>query len=361
MASEFAKGGWPADEPDAEAAGAEAQPAAEGAETELAGTAPAAEDANAPEKETEAEVETTTEAGELPAEVLAQVEAWENAGGALPQALQGIVDGRIKRELGKVKDLETAKTNAEAEVERLKAELEAKGTAATPPGTGTEAQLTDRINAARKFLREARPFVGGYATEEQKARMEQFMEKQGLNENSLRQYMDEVGDWLTTDAVAEQQRLQQFKQAEQAAQPFFEKRFPSLLKKDSDAAKVATEILRLTPELKQRTPAHQLVVATYILGKLAADHLLAANSEGDVVEQLRSALAKGAPIGTKTANGKPAGLPGKAPAKTPTGSPVPATRTSSTGKQAQLDQQSVKLSENPTPDNVTELLRTALR
>lgn len=299
----------------------------------------------------------------MPEHLEAELAQWEEAGGTLPASLQKLVERRIGKVVGEREAAETRATTAEAEITRLQGELEVRGQKAEVRSPmDNEQQLTAKVNASRKFLKDARPYVGGYASEEQKARVAEFMAKGGLDENGLRQMMDEVGDWLTTEVPQQMQQIQQFKQQEAEATPIMAARFPTLAKKDSPEAKTAAEILQLIPELKSRTPAHGLAIGTYVLGKIAAEHLLAMSPTGDMVAALKTLLAKHAPLPVKGPNGvgKPGALPGRAPVKLPTGG-TPAAAPRVNGKQAELDQASAELEKNPTVENVTKSLRIAFR
>lgn len=330
-------------------------------------------DAQAPEfsEEQRAWIEAQPEAGsqksdggELPSEVLAQVKAWETAGGALPPALQAIVDKRIGREVHKSKEIEQRATAAEAEVERLNAELETRNSerGAAPSGVMDEAALGKLTNASKAFLADARPYVGGYATEEQTARMEKFMQERGLDDKALRQQMDTIGDWLTDEAPAQRQRLAAFKQQQAQAEPIVAARFPGLNDKNSETAKVAAEVVKMMPELASRTPAAKLALGVYALGKLAFEHLSKANNEGDVVAALQEVLTKHVPLPVN-GNGNGHGkffLPGRAPKPAPTGRPMIAPRVNG-NRAGQEEAASEELRKNPSADNVTESLRIALR
>lgn len=301
---------------------------------------------------------------ELPAEVLSQVKAWEDAGGALPPQLQAIVDKRIGREVGKVKELEAKAQTAEAEVQRLTAELETRGQRTEGSHGLDEKSLTQLVEVSKKFQSDARAFLGGYADDAQTERLTKHMEKAGQDEKGLRRQLDEVNDWLTQDVPALRQRVQAFRHSESQIAPIVSARFPSLEKKDSEENKWAAEVKQLMPELATRTPAHRLALGVYALGKVAWDHLSKASAEGDVIEALKSVLGKHVPL---PANGNGNGnghakffLPGKAPAKGPTGGRAfIAPRVE--GKRGQEEAASEALRNNPTAENVTESLRIALR
>lgn len=360
LASEFART-EPEVEPATPAPGPEVPPAVTGADGTQPGTPP---ETPAPGTGAETPPESPdARTPELPAEVLEQVQAWETAGGALPPALQSIVDGRIKRELGKVKDLEARATTAEAEVQRLTTELDGnKGPRAETAGGTDEKSLDALAKASKAFQADARAFIGGYADEKQTQRIEKHMESTGMDEKGLRRQLDEVNDWLTNDLPQKRQAVQAFKAAEAEVSPIVKARFASLEKADGEEAKWAREIAQLIPELSQRTPAHKLAVGVYALGKVAWDHLSQASKDGDVIESLRGLLQRHVPLTKTGTNGtpKPGVLPGKAPVKTPTGSPLASTRTAPS-RQAEQEEASRKIQENPTAENVTESLRMALR
>jgi uncharacterized small protein (DUF1192 family) len=301
----------------------------------------------------------------LPAEVLEQVKAWEDAGGALPPPLQTILDKRIGREVGKVKELEQRATTAEAEVTRLTTELETRNSErpAAVSGGLDEKSLSQMVETSKKFQADARAVFGGYADEQQKTRLEKHMQATGQDENAIRRQLDEVNDWLSEEVPQLRQRVQTFRATEAKIIPIVKARFPSLEQKGGDAAKWAEEVTRLMPELSSRTPAHKLALGVYALGKVAWDHLSQASADGDVIEALKSVLGRHVPL---PANGHGQGgprffLPGKAPAKAPTvgGRAFIAPRVE--GRAAQEEALSQKLRDHPTAENVTESLRSALR
>lgn len=299
--------------------------------------------------------------GTLPEHLEAELAQWEERGGALPASLQKLVERRIGKVVGEREAAETRATTAEAEVSRLTTELASKGEGrGAPASVPAEARLQASVAASTKFLKDARPYVGGYATPEQKARVEKFMQDASLDDNGLRQRMDEVTDWLTIDVPKQEKQITEFKQQEAQFAPLMAARFGSLRKKDSPELKIAGEILSIFPELTTRTPGHGLALGTYVLGKIAAAHLLAASKDGDVVETLKALLTKHAPIPAKGAAAKPGVLPGKAPARVPTGGSPIAGRAPN-GAAVQQDQASQELRDNPTAENVEKSLRMALR
>jgi hypothetical protein len=331
----------------------------------------AAADAQAPEftAEQRAWIEAQSEAGvqspesrveELPAEVLAQVQAWEQSGGALPKPLQDILDKRIGREVGKVKDLEQRATKAEAEVERLTAELETgPQRAPTNDGAFDEKSLNKLVDTAKKFQADARAMLGGYASDEQRERLEKHMQQSGQDENAMRRQLDEVNDWLSEEVPQLRQRVHEFRSKEAELLPIVQNRFPSLEERTSEDAKFASEVAKLMPELRQRTPAHKVAQGVYVLGKVAWEHLSKASAEGDVVQALRDLLQRHVPL-PHGPNGKGKFfLPGKAPKKAPTGRGFVAPRVD--GNRAQEEAASAELASNPTAENVIKSLKIALR
>jgi len=299
--------------------------------------------ADPPETETtENPTPSATPEGELPAAVLQQVEAWEQTGGALPAPLQAILDKRISREVGKVKDLEHRATTAEAEVTRLTGELETRSASRTT-GNMDEKSLQKLVDASKKFQADARAFLGGYADEDQSKRLEAHMQSAGQDEKALRRQLDEVNDWLTEEVPQVRERIKSFRaqelQVEAAAKQFF----PFLDDKTSPDYLKAQEVIQLFPEVKQRTPAWKLALGIYTLGFKEFEKLQAA------------AKAK-----TNGNGAKPGVLPGKAPVKSPTGGSPAAARIANP-RAAEEEQASQSLRENPSAENVTNALRMALR
>jgi hypothetical protein len=233
--------------------------------------------------------------------------------------------------------------------------------AAAPANVLDEKTLTGMVDASKRFQADARAYIGGYADEQATARIEKHLETTGLDDKGLRRQLDEVNDWLTGSVPGIRQNLQQFKATEAKVTPIVKARFPTISDPTTPEGKMAAEVAKMMPELKQRSPAHAFSTAVYALGMAAYEHMAAATPEGDIIAAVRDVLKKHVPL--PAANGapaKPAALPGKPPAKAPiAGSPV---RTPSVPrKDAESENASSKLREAPTAANMEETLKLALR
>lgn len=307
---------------------------------------------------------------ELPEHLEAELKQWEEQGGPLPASLQTMFNKRVGKA---IKERDDAKAEAEAartELEAAQAELEQARTNGKAPvnltGGLTPETLEQSVQVAKRLVADVRALAGDYATDEQRARLDGYAKKLGLDEAGLKRSADEWSEWLRDDVPQLRQGITQFKAAEREVAQLTGGRFASLKKKDAPEAAWAKEVRELVPELAQRTPAHELSIGVYVLGKLAWDHLSKASETGDVIEALRGVLTKHVPLPVaKPANGKPVpriagALPGKAPVKSPiTGAPTPRPRT--TGREAEQEVLSKKLKENPTGENAVAMLASALR
>jgi hypothetical protein len=300
----------------------------------------------------------------LPEHLEAELKAWETAGGELPPGLQKLVEKRIGKIVSEREGQKERADTAEAEVARLTGELQARGNGA-PPAVGAvdEKALTGMVTAAEKFRADARAYIGGYADEEAAARIENHLEKAGMDDKGLRRQLDEVNDWLTAGAPKAREQLQEFKRTEAKIAPVVKSRFPTIEDASTPEGKHAAEIERFLPELKQRSPAHAFSKAVYALGLEVFNHMSAASAEGDVIAAVRAVLKEHVPLpgaNGQAATGKKLFLPGKRPPSTAprAGSPVNAPR--GNRRDQEQEQQSATLRENPTAENMTATLAAAL-
>lgn len=310
---------------------------------------------NSPDVESATDTETNTHAEDVPAEIADDVAAWEANGGRLPPKLQSIVDKRIGREVGKVKDLEARATTAEAELERLKGELETErarpqtstASSALPNAVTTEKDLNALLTTSKRFQADARAYLGGYADDPQAERIKSHLERTGKDENALRRQLDEVNDWIAEEAPQLRERVKAFSTAERQALNVAKEKFAFLDDPKSPDAQLAAEILQIVPELKSRTPAWKLAMGVYALGMREWKRM--------------QATATASTNGNGNGNGhSKAVLPGKAPARTATGGSAPHARVNNP-KAAAEEAASEELRQNPTADAVTKALRLSLQ
>ena len=314
-----------------------------------------AESTEAAETTEATEGEEATEAEELEQALADPVKEWiENGKGKLPSELQAIVDKRIGKLTGEREAERSARETAEQERDAARAEaaeLRSKGGAAHSPGPleiRTEAELDDEQHRASQLIEDAEAYLDNSATDEERATMERYMAKNGLDEKGMKRLVRQFGTHLRDNLPAERQRLVQFRQQEQAAEPEAQKYYPWLSdKKDPRYAK-AQEALRGFPDLPRRTPVHKLLLGALITGLTDLETRRAAETAG------KNGNGKPAPAG------KAAVIPRKAPPKPPGGGAAPgAARTNGNATEEAARQ---KLQTNGyTRANVTELLKSSLR
>lgn len=313
-----------------------------------------------PEAEGEAvEQPETPEESPLPQDAQAALEAWEATGGPLPKALQSLVDKRIGKLTG-ARDAEKARADkAETELKRVAAEAEAlrndpnRPAHVTPSAVMDDAHLTKLATTAEKFLAEAENYLDDTATDEERGRVEKFMQSERLDANGLKRRIRETNTWLTRELPEAKRQVQAFKAQEAATEPVVKARFPWLDDKSRPEYATAQQVLGIMPELRQRTPAHRVAVGTYVLGMKVMDHLAKAGIQTDAGAAIDEALAKAFPVNGATAP-KAKTPPPKAPVS---GAAAPAARAAGTRTDEAARQ---KFNQRPTRESATELARAAL-
>jgi hypothetical protein len=363
---------------DAPPGGEEVQPAGEGedqrtaAQQEQERLQALADESGKTVEEIQAEEAAAANANgnELPEQLQAEFAQWEETGGELPPALQKLIEKRIGRFVGEREELTRQLDETKSEVTRLTGELEtaqAAGPVPAPVGAIDEKELAKLETASEAFVTDAEAYLGDYADDAARARIEKHMTANGQDEKGLRRQLHDVNRWLTRTAPAQRKALETFRKQETANEPIVQCRFPTLSKAGTPEAKLAAEVLQLLPELRQRSPAHKFAQGLYAAGNIVWEHFLKANGGdpakgGDLLAALRAALNKAVPLpapGAKPSSNGNGTLPGRAPAKVPSGSPTKAP--SVTRKDAETDEASETLRKNPTADNVQRSLKIALR
>lgn len=295
------------------------------------------------------------EQGQLPQELQAAIEQWESAGrGELPAVLQSLVDRRIGRLTGQREQERTAREAAEARATELEARLTAAeskeqgaGSQSQIPGPGTEKELGEMERAANGLLADAENYLDETATEDEVKRVEAFMGGQHMDKNALKRFSRDISRWINQELPKQRQALASFKADEAKLEPEARKLFPWLWDKASKEYGQAQDVLRVMPDLVRRTPGHRMALGIYVLGLKA----LEAMKKGD--QGTTDQGTKGPTTKTATA---------KAPVKTPgNGAAAPRVATAANGKERLEEAARVKLRENPSRANVTELLRQTLR
>jgi len=292
---------------------------------------------------------------ELPPELQQAIEQWEEAsGGELPPVLQTLVERRINRavaqrdaEKERADQAEQRATAAEARMQ----ELESAGGAAAAPvvGTMTEKQLEEVAANAERFLADAEAYLDDTATPQERERIERYMERNQVDATGLKRSVREMSRYVTTQLPQQQERLRQFRTQEKAFEPEAKKYFPWLDNKAAPEYAMAQEVFKTIPDLKQRTPAHRLVLGVYVLGLKQFNAMKAAQKAG----------GKAGAAATATNGRLKVKLPVKAPVKAPVaGAAAPAARVN--GKRAAEDQVRSEFNKRPTAEGVARLFKMGL-
>lgn len=301
------------------------------------------------------EGETTT----LPAEMQTALEAWEATGGPLPEALQAVVGKRIGKLTG-ARDAEKLRADtAEAELTKVKAEADAlrndpnRPVNAAPVNVLDEQTLTTYATTAQKMVAEIENYLDDSATDEERTRVERFMQSKQLDAKGLKRELRLTNAFLTQDLPELKKSVATFKAQEQANEPVAKSRFPWLDQKDTPEYQKAQEIAAYVPELRARVPAHKAALGTWVVGLKVLDALNAAGVEGDALTALQPFLAKAFPAKGTAAKAAPSKTPPpKAPAA---GSAPPAKVKAGTDESARQS-----FNKTPNRQTATELARAAL-
>jgi hypothetical protein len=288
-------------------------------------------------------------AAELPEALQTAINEWEEQGGGeLPAALQALVEKRIGKLTGQREEERRAREAAEAQVRQLTEEVsQLRSDPRRVPQAGTpltdERSLNDLARSAEALVADAENVLDGTANEEEAERIRRFMESEHLDNNGLKHRVRELNRWLSGEVPKQKQQIQQFRAAEAQAAPIAKRFFPWLEKKDTPEYGMAQEVLRLVPELRTRTPAHQVALGVYVLGLKEFEKLQ------------RATAGKKGPNGTKGANGR-AAVSRVAPKSPVTGAAAPRARQASEEEAARQ-----RFEKAPTRDAVESLLRAGLR
>ena len=287
------------------------------------------------------ELEAADGGEELPKRLQAELDAWEERGGGrLPEALQALVDKRIGKLTGDREEEKAGREKAEARVAELEALVKSKAAGAAPSGPmayATEQELDTAQERAQGFVSDVENYLDDAASEAERVRVERYMERSGLDAKALKREMRNVNAFLTTQLPKEREALKQFRAMEAQAAPVAKQHFSFLEDKQSPEHQFANEVLAMMPDLRSRTPAHELVLGIWALGRREYEKLLAPAAKG---------------------NGKAVA---RVPIKTPTsgGTAPPARRAAP--KEAQEADARNRFEAAPSRETVTELLKAGLR
>ena len=215
----------------------------------------------------------------LPGNLQAELDAWEERGGGrLPEALQALVDKRIGKLTGDREQEKAGREKAEARVAELEALVKSKAAGAAPSGPmayATEQELDTAQERAQGFVSDVENYLDDAASEAERIRVERYMERSGLDAKALKREMRNVNAFLSTQLPKEREALKQFRAMEAQAAPVAKQHFSFLEDKQSPEHQFANEVLAMMPDLRSRTPAHELVLGIWALGRREYEKLLA--------------------------------------------------------------------------------------
>lgn len=255
----------------------------------------------------------------------------------LSPELQKVLDKRIGKEVGKRKALEQQLEQVKAELEQVKSTR----SAASAPAAAImdEATLDKMEENGERLVNDIEAYLDESASEKDRARVEKFMEQQGLDAAGLKAYARKVQRTLDREIPKEREKVKQYRAAETQMSAKAKVLFPFLEKKDDPNYAKAQQVLEMFPEIK-RLPHWKVVQGCYVLGLQAMEKLIA---------------AKNAEAGGKKKDVK---APVKPPKKLPVNQPPPKKETSS---KADDEEASEKIRENPSAENVMDALKAGLR
>lgn len=292
-------------------------------------------------------IEGGTDGAEVPEALQSAITEWEEKGGGeLPPALQVLVEGRIHK-LTSQRETEKARADqAESRVQELESELQT-ARAGGANGSGPvmdEKRLATFERTARQLVTDAENYLDETATEQEKERVEKFMESERLDLKGLKRRMRELQQVLA-GVPAERQRIQEFRKTESAIEVNAKQWFPFLYDKADPDYQEAQKVLEMFPDLTQRTPAHRMAVGLHVLG---------------LREFRRLHPEVAAAAGSKAA--QPRSVPRKAPRKSPTsvsGAAAPAAARKT--RNAEEESARKRFEEKPSAESVQELIKIGLR
>ena len=307
----------------------------------------------------EGEGKPASEETPLPADAQAALDTWEETGGPLPEPLQKLVDKRIGK-LTSAREAEKVRADkAEAELQRVAAEAEAlrndPNRPASPVITSVqEPQVVQQAETtARKMVSEIENYLDDSATEEERGRVERYMQSKQLDVPKLKRELRTMNQFLTQDVPQLKSAVAAFHAQEVANEPVAKARFPWLDAKDTPEYQKAQEVMSYMPELRSRIPAHKIAAGTFVLGTRVLEALTAAGHEGDALVAITPLLAKA--------------FPPKGTAAKTTASKTPPPKAPVTGSAPvivkgvkPLDTASAKFNKAPTRENATQMARAAL-
>jgi hypothetical protein len=291
-------------------------------------------------------------AADLPPELQAAVESWEEQGrGELPPVLQALVDRRIHKLTAQRESEKSGRAAAEAKVAELTnevAQLRAGGGAAAEPLPTLDGKELDRQQTTyERFLADAENYLDDTATDDERGRIERYLQSNRMDASGLKRQVREVNRALQ-QLPAQRQQLAAFKKAEASAEPEAKRFFPWLDDKSSPEYQQAQAVFDSIPDLKQRTPFHRVVLGVYVLGLKQYAALRAAGANGNGKARVGVAGAGKVPVV-------------KAPPKVPAAGAAAPSAARNHGAKAQEDAARQSFNRRPTAEGAAELFKLGLR
>lgn len=280
----------------------------------------------------------------LPTELQAAIDQWEAAGkGELPGPLQALVEKRIGKLTAQREQERTARELAEARASELEAKLQNAGETPALPGRPEmdEKGLTKLERATETFLADAENYLDDTATAEERARVEAFMASERLDGPGLKRRVRETNRFLSQELPQLRQKLSTFREQEARVEPEARKHFPWLWDKTTAEYGMAQEVLKVMPDLVQRTPAHRMALGIYVLGLKELEKIQGQNQKSEI-RNLKSETAK-------------------APPKTPANGSAAPRVAASNGRERQEAAARESFQKRPNRETAAELLRVSLR
>ncbi len=296
---------------------------------------------------------------QVPAELQSELDKWEEAGGPLPPALQAVMGKRIGKLTAAREAEKTRADQAEAKLKAVTAEAEAlkadpnRPVHPVPQTLPDEKTVATMATTAQRMVAEIENYLDESATEEERGRVERFMESRHLDAKGLKRELRQTNAFLTQELPKLQEQVKTFRQQEAAHEPIAQARFPWLNQKDTAEFQKAQEVLGFMPELRSRIPAHKAALGTWVVGLKVLEALNAAGHEGDALAAALPAIVKAFPPKGAAAKTAPVKTP---PPKTPTGG------SAAPGKTVIRKDDAARQTFNKTPNRqtATELARAAL-
>jgi hypothetical protein len=285
--------------------------------------------------------------GNVPEALQQAIAEWKEKGkGELPPELQELVDDRIHRATSQRDSERTAREAAEAKAAELEAQLAQRPQMAAG-GLPTIEELDKLQGKADALIRDLENVVDGTATEEEAARVAKVLGMDDLDspegQRAAKRNLREVERYAAT-LPGQRQQVQNFRTQEAQLEPTAKEWFPFLYDKSHADYQEAQEVLRIMPELRQRTPAHRFALGTYVLGLRE-------------LRRLHPEAFRGKTLAARAA------LPRKAPAKSPVSGGGAAAPNGAKTRARGVEEASARaeFDKNPTAESAKRLLKIGLR